>query len=318
METGKSGFQHQPAKIAMIVGAWLSFIVMATFNALSASGASKALFNSTQRELSDKYYNDLVPAGWTFSIWGFIYAWTALWLLYVTTTIFRKTSEGYVYIVSDLLPWYFFVAWYINNACNVAWLFVFDREQLVLSACVLAIIPFSLYLCLFASYRQVDRRGVWLTENAPIDLWCTRAFVHNGLAIYATWTTIATLLNFGIALIYTGGFDNSDVVTGLLAVLLVEVLGWYVLENFVLDRYCRYNLIVWVVVIVALTGSLVEHWGPEKRNSIFTAILIGLTAFLYLIRLCLVVYRHFNKPLYKKFVLPTTEQGKNNGTFNMA
>ncbi|XP_035699486.1 uncharacterized protein LOC118432079 [Branchiostoma floridae] len=318
METGKSGFQHQPAKIAMIVGAWLSFIVMVTFNALSASGASKGLFNSTQGELSDKYYNDLVPAGWTFSIWGFIYAWTALWLLYITTTIFRKTSEGYVYIVSDLLPWYFFVAWYINNACNVAWLFVFDREQLVLSACVLAIIPFSLYLCLFASYRQVDKRGVWLTENASVDLWCTRAFVHNGLAIYATWTTIATLLNFGIALIYTGGFDNTDVVTGLLAVLLVEVLGWYVLENFVLDRYCRYNLIIWVVVIVALTGSLVEHWGPEKRNSIFTAILIGLTAFLYLIRLCLVVYRHFNKPLYKKFVLPTTEQGKNNGTFNMA
>ncbi|XP_066298659.1 uncharacterized protein [Branchiostoma lanceolatum] len=318
METGKSGFKHQPAKIAMIVGAWLTFIVMVTFNAISASGTNKDLFNSTQREISDKYYNDLVPAPWTFSIWGFIYTWNVLWLLYVTSTIFRKTEEGYVYIVSDLLPWYFFAAWYLNNICNIAWLFVFDGEYLVASACVIALIPFTLYVCLFASYRQVDKRGVWLTENLPWDLWLTRAFVHNGLAIYATWTTIATLLNLGIALIHTGGFDNSDVVTGLLAVLLVEVFVWYVLENFVLDRYCRYNLIVWVVVIVALTGSLVKHWGPQKRNSIFTAILIGLTAFLYVIRLCLVVYRHLNKPLYKMFVLPTSEEVKNSGTFNMA
>ncbi|CAH1243963.1 Hypp7175 [Branchiostoma lanceolatum] len=317
MDTMKSGFQHQPAKIAMIAGAWVTYIIMIVFNAISASGIDKNLFNSTQRELSDKYYNDFVPAGWTFSIWGFIYAWNALWLLYVTSTIFRKTEEGYVYIVSDLLPWYFFAAWYLNNIVNVIWLFVFDAESLIASVVVVAFVPFTLYICLFASYRQVDKRGVWLTENLPWDLWLTRAFVHNGLAIYATWTTIATILGLGIALIYPGGLDNTDVCTAMFAVLLVEVLIWFVLENFVLDHFCRYTLVTWVVVIMALIGSLVEHWGPEKRNSIFTAALVGLAMFLFLIRICLVVYRHCKHPLYKKHIFPSTIEGKTNGTFNM-
>ena len=33
-------------------------------------------------------------------------------------------------------------------------------------------------------------------------------FVVNGLAIYTTWTTIASLINIGTALVYVGGWDE--------------------------------------------------------------------------------------------------------------
>jgi hypothetical protein len=49
---------------------------------------------SSPGDQSDKYYLEVTPAGWTFSIWGFIYAWQAAWVLYSIINIFRKTPEG--------------------------------------------------------------------------------------------------------------------------------------------------------------------------------------------------------------------------------
>jgi hypothetical protein len=41
-----------------------------------------------------------------------------------------------------------------------------------------------------------------LFHNVRIYIWVYRIFVNNGLVFYATWVTIATILNFNIALVY--------------------------------------------------------------------------------------------------------------------
>ncbi len=33
------------------------------------------LFPKSTGNISDTFYTDITPAGWTFSIWGFIYTW---------------------------------------------------------------------------------------------------------------------------------------------------------------------------------------------------------------------------------------------------
>lgn len=50
--------------------------------------------------------------------------------------------------------------------------------------------------------------------------------VQNGIATYATWTTIATLLNFTVVLSYNAGMNKSDAATVSLSILLGEAVAW--------------------------------------------------------------------------------------------
>ncbi|CAH1243961.1 Hypp7173 [Branchiostoma lanceolatum] len=290
--------KHNPTGVALVVVAWVTYAATLALNALNGVNLIPGLFLSTIGNVSDKYDNEVVPSGWVFSIWGFIYAWNLAWLIYVTACLFRKHSGGYFYVTPELFPPAFYVIWYVNNFLNIAWLFVWDREVLIAAAVVLALCPFTLYILLFISYRRLDQNGPWLAENSPVDLWLTRGLVHNGLAIYATWTSIATLLNLDIVLIYVGGFSDEDVSTGMFTVLLAEILVWFFLENFVLDRYCRYTLVPYCVVIAALSGNLTKNWDPAKRNVIYVCVLLGVTALLFVVRVALVMWRHMTQPLY--------------------
>ncbi|XP_066299594.1 uncharacterized protein [Branchiostoma lanceolatum] len=175
---------------------------------------------------------------------------------------------------------------------------------------LLALSAFSLYYMLYISYRRVDQNGPWLTKNAPVDLWLIRLFVHNGLAIYATWVTIATLLGFGITLTYESGYSNEDVSTGMLALLAAMVLVWFVLENLVFERFCRYTLVPYAVVVVALIGIIDKFirfdGGLEKRNAVITCGLLGVSSLALVFRFSLVIWRHVTQPLYRNTVNTTS------------
>lgn len=50
--------------------------------------------------------------------------------------------------------------------------------------------------------------------------------VQNGLALYATWTTIATLLNFAVVLIYKWNVSNETATTASLSILALDLVIW--------------------------------------------------------------------------------------------
>lgn len=82
-------------------------------------------------------------------------------------------------------------------------LFLFDRDIIEAALAALFIIPLTLCGCLWISYRSLDAAAPNLaSQGRRIDVWLVRAFVHNGLGIYATWTAIATLLNLAIVIRY--------------------------------------------------------------------------------------------------------------------
>ena len=85
----------------------------------------------------------------------------------------------------------------------------------------------------------------------------THALTQNGLAIYAAWVTIVTLLNIDVVLIYELNMRISNGGTIFLAILFLLIVTWFFLDNFVYDRYVRYTLTLYFVLIFALTGSFV-------------------------------------------------------------
>lgn len=57
---------------------------------------------------------------------------------------------------------------------------------------------------------------------------CWNVQVHNGLALYTTWTAIASLINFSLVL-HLWGVSRSTAATASLCILFGEVMTWWVL-----------------------------------------------------------------------------------------
>ena len=128
------------------------------------------IFKSTPGNQSDKYYLEITPAGWTFSIWGFIYTWQALWVLYSVVNLFRSTPQGPVYLSPAVLPPALFVLYILVNGCNVAWLFLFDRDHIEGAFVALFFISAFLIAALGVTYRSLDRSCSELVAQVSEDL----------------------------------------------------------------------------------------------------------------------------------------------------
>ncbi|XP_061212194.1 uncharacterized protein LOC133213743 [Neopsephotus bourkii] len=286
-------------KILVMLLALAVFVAVVILNAGDATGTFKGLFRSTPGNISAKYNTDFTPAGWTFLIWNVIYAWQLAWLLYALSGICRRNEFGCVYIKPDLLPISFYAVWILNNGLNIAWLFLWDRECLLPALVLLVALTLATFVCLVISHRALRAHSSWLVKGHKAELWLTRILVQNGLALYATWTSIATLLNFAIVLIYKWNVANETATTACLSILGLSLLIWFCLENFVLDQYVRYNLTVYPVVITALTGSACKNFlfSFPTTNGVFIVVLLAITCFIFAVRLGLVAWRHFRRPL---------------------
>ncbi|XP_062843930.1 uncharacterized protein si:dkey-29d8.3 [Trichomycterus rosablanca] len=286
------------ARVILVIFSLLVYIVTLTINALAGSG--KGPFLHKTGNVSGMYETEITPAGWTFSIWGLIYTWLLLMILYLLSWLCRRDPTGRTLSSLAVLPNGFFLFWVVNMVLNSTWLLLWDRQLMIAALIILALIAFTNYLTIFFSCVGLKKHGAWLKHNHPKDLYCINILVQNGIAAYATWTTIATLLNLAVVL-NTASVSLTNAATVSLSILLLEVIVWFVVENFVIEQHVRYILTIYPVIIYALTGSLSKHYDPAapSRNAVFTAVLLALACILLGIRLLLVIWRHQTRPLFQ-------------------
>ncbi|XP_076600190.1 uncharacterized protein LOC143328766 [Chaetodon auriga] len=278
-------------RIVLIILCAAVFIAVLVVNALA--GAGRGPFRYNTGNVSALYPTDITPAGWTFSIWGVIYTWLTLMVIYLTTYVFRGSWAQCV------LPYAFYFSWLSSMVLNITWLVLWDKEMMLAALVVLVMIALSNYSALFFCCFATDRYGLWLQTYHRKDLACLRILVQNGLALYTTWTAIASLINFSVVL-QLWGVDRSTAATASLCILFGEVIGWFILENWVLDRWVRNILTVYPVVIVALVGNIWKHFNPADptTNAVFTVVLLVLVCVLLVFRVCTVIWRNYRRPLH--------------------
>ena len=261
------------------------YVITVFINYWSSSDNASALGLQPVGDVSDKYSLVVTPAGWTFAIWGVIYVWQFLWLLYGWRFVLRPSS-------ARIIPLLTYVLFSVSCLLNIGWIYAFTNEQLALSFVLLFFIALSLYATIGVSvvvfYYRVEHLK---RQEQKVDLVLTTILLHNGLAVYATWTSIATLLNLGFIMQYTGDHRVDETTVGIviLSILLVEEIAWFLLENSVLDRFVRYIFTIYPVLIWALSGVLSNHLGEddlEKTNSIAVGALV-LSGLLFIVRVIL-------------------------------
>lgn len=280
-------FAHCPGRIALIISSALVLIITLAFNGLS-TGSAPGLFQSNQANLSDTFYLSVTPAGWTFSIWGIIYLFQFLWLILSIAAIFVRGEDGYLYLTPPVFPAIVFAFYIFGNLMNIGWLFAFDREVLILALFFLLFIAISMWgvvaFALAAFHREQGafrKQFHWLLTSA------VRISLHNGVAMYATWTSIATLLNLAHVFVYRGEILESSASTAILSLLLVELVVFTLVDIAVIDRSFRYLVTPYITYIVALTGSVTN--GQSSRatqpktpvNENFTIALLVIACLLF-------------------------------------
>jgi tryptophan-rich sensory protein len=112
-------------------------------------------------------------------------------------------------------------------------LFIFAYLEFWGAYVIIVLLTISLYVALVISHKNIYDAEAILKNNNQVYLWLYRAFVNNGLAYYATWVTIATFLNFSIALTYrSGGGYHSQFFTVILSCLKREFIVNVILQTF--------------------------------------------------------------------------------------
>ncbi|CAH1777438.1 unnamed protein product, partial [Owenia fusiformis] len=297
---GYSG-DHKPLKLMLIVGVTIAYTAYVGCSGLLSM--NRRFFDiENDFEANNTILDhdlEINPASFTFFVvWGIIYVWQFLWLGYALSTLCRLTKYGYLYVSPNILPASIFFFFFINNGCGVAWFLLYQNLYIPHACAALAMMAFTLYLCLFISMRALNKHGEKLVEQQKgSDIWMIRILCHNGLGMYATWCTIATLLNFATTLVFWANVSNAMASTISLAILAGELLLWAILDNFVLDKFTRYLITPYIVVVFALVGVIVKNWNPDTRNSIMNAVLLGVASAFLLIKIIMVIYRHRRNPV---------------------
>lgn len=291
--------KHNTGRLAAVLVSVAAYVVSLVFNGLSVVGVGP--YTTTTANVSAVFDTQITPSGWTFNIWSVIYVWLTALVVYILTGLCRKNGNGYVYCSPSVLPYGFFISWCLNLCFNIAWLIVWDKGIMIAAMAFLILVICTNYSMIFFICHGLHLYGPWLEKYHKADLWCYRVVIQNGVMIYTTWTTIATLINLAIVLTYEGNMSPSDAATVSYSILSVVLVSWFILENVVLDKHVRYILIVYPVVIWVLSGNLDKNYDPESpnRNGIFIVVLLALACVLFVTRVMLVIWRHIRQPVYQ-------------------
>jgi hypothetical protein len=282
--------QHNWFIVSTVLVTFILFFCVIGFNGLLFTPFyGYDFFNTTNVGL------DIMPATWTWCIWALIYFVQFVWLVYGLCTLFRKTTNGsYLYLKPDFMCYGIYIAVFVNYWANIGWCFTFWRVCCALFFSVL--MTFSMYVFLFISCRKlVENQSELQQLGYQWDVCFVRVFIHNGCAIYATWTSIVAILTFGQFLTISAGVTATCASTLCLIIILFATLNYFIFENFIWRDYLRYVFTPYFVVVWALVGCITHNivaGKPLTRNNIITMVVL-------IVVVCLIIARFILNFFYK-------------------
>jgi hypothetical protein len=209
----------------------VAFILTVIIN--SIAGSTTLIGGQDTAVISDKNPTLITPAGYVFSIWGIIYFLLGVFVIYQALPRERNSTYhkkiGWLFVLSSLI--------------NIAWIFVWQYESLILSV----VLIFALLLSLIAIYLRLDigRSKVKVGE---------RLAVHLPFSVYLGWITIASIADVAVTLTAYNwdGFGISPETWAILVVAVALVITLLMLG-------IRKDIAYALVIIWALVGIGVNH-----------------------------------------------------------
>lgn len=238
--------------------------------ALSPEAVKLGLFKNTTSNVSNLFYTQITPAGWTFAIWSVIYVAQVAWLGYGWIYALQASTTDHPPLATNSLVLYSCV-----NACNIVWIFLWGQDLPQYSFPVI----FILELLLYASITSESKYLFSLEQSYGLryNLNVARYLILNCLSVYAAWITVANLINLDIVLSYYGPLTATSGGSLSLILLGADVLMYFILENTWLSNFGQYVYAVYPTFAWALSGVVYAHFdqrGGDLNELVASVLLI--------------------------------------------
>lgn len=220
--------------IGNIIAVFVTILVNIIANSLPLNGKFTG-------ELSDSYPNLFVPAGLTFAIWGIIYFLLILFALYQLRIFLTKEPKDYEFIQK------IGVLFIIGSLGNIAWIFFWHYEQVLLSLGAMLL----LFVSLLGIYLRLN------IGNSSVEMQ-QKYFVHIPISVYIGWITVATVANVTALLVDIDwqGFGIDPGTWTILILAIVTLLTCLIL-------FTRKDIAYSYVVIWALLGIYIKRTASD-------------------------------------------------------
>lgn len=210
----------------------LIFIIMVIINGLA--GSTEVIGGKSTAAVSNANFSLVTPAGYVFAIWGVIYLLLGIFVVYQAL----PGQKGKDY--QDKIGWLFV----ISSIVNIAWLFVWQFEYLLISV----LLMFALLATLIAIYLRLD------VGKSKADLR-EKLAVHLPFSVYLGWITVATIANVA-AMLVSYNWDGFGIRPSIWAVVMVVVALVITLLMLATRKDIAYALvIVWALIGIALNHT---------------------------------------------------------------
>lgn len=191
----------------------------------------------SMKAISDQYLNLFTPAGYAFSIWGFIYIGLLALALYQLLDIFTpKVNNDFVLKIGG----WFIVA----NLANASWVLAFLHNYITLSVFIMMV--------LFGSLLRIVLNLNMEKWDAP---FVTIAFIWWPISLYFGWVNIAFMANVS-AWLTSLGWTGSPLTPTFWAMLMLLV-ATAILITMIWKRNMREyaTAAVWGIVAIGVKNT---------------------------------------------------------------
>ena len=235
---------------------WVAWVAMVGFNGY----AEVYHFNGTTvGGLARKVDLWIMPAGYVFAIWGVIYIALAIWLFRFCLAGPSRKRLGFLpFTLSGLL--------FVATCClNIAWLALWHMERNFWALVIILILTVLAWM-LYALVRRDATEAGTPTAAKALD-WIP-------LSIYASWLSVATLVNAGYMVV--AGHRVGNAVQGFATIIVVGAL---LAVAYLMNRHGK-DWVFGLVVIWACLGIGIRIFSFAAAMGVLVIALTAVGAFL--------------------------------------
>lgn len=226
---------------------WLTFISVIINVALSSIQDYIDIGGQSMRQVTDRYNNLFVPAGYAFAIWGLIYLAFVIYAI-IQLLPAQRSKSIYDTLATPVIA---------INLLGLGWQLAFRYNQITLSVLIIIVMLLA-GIILFIRAQQ----GVWAQHRNP--------WLMVPASLFLGWISVATMANISLWLVamgWQGGNIGADTCT---IILLAAAL---ILSIFISIRYKNFiypAVIAWAAYAIFVTLQNESAWLAQA--ALYTAI----------------------------------------------
>lgn len=208
-------------------------------NYLSNTGA---INGKTIGGVSDKLITHFTPAGYAFSIWGFIYLLLIGFIFYQGRSLFSNSTKSDDAVLR--IGWWFVLSCIANSAWVFLWLYGYTG----ISCLFILLLLFSLMQIIYRCRLELD-----------YETYTHILFVAWPFVFYAGWVTVASIANISAYLnkIEWDGFGVSDDNWAIVLIVIAVIINL----KAIYDRNLREFALVgaWALIAIGIRNQEMYH-----------------------------------------------------------